>query len=141
MSSQPPSPHEPTLIGKVFALREVRPFDRLSDGELTLLAETARPLAYAPAAQVHVGGVPLNRLLVVVGGKVRDGSGRPAGPILGVSSLLNRAPSQPLAADPSEGARLLEISGRHFFTLAKECPGFVLGLLELGECGVREGAP
>lgn len=126
---------EPTLVQKLFALRAVRPFDRLEANEAVLIARVARPRAYAPGAAVHPGGLPLTRLLVVTGGALRDGLGGAVGPIVGVRSLLHDAASPPLTADPDAGAQLLEISRRHFYTLARECPAFVIGLIELGAQG------
>ncbi|HEX3730512.1 MAG TPA: hypothetical protein VHV47_11950 [Opitutaceae bacterium] len=128
---------EPTLIQKLFALRAVRPFDRLEANEAVLIARVARPRAYAPGAAIHPGGVPLTRLLVVAEGTIRDGLGGAVGPIVGVRSLLHDTVSAPLTADPAAGANLLEISRRHFYTLARECPAFVIGLIELGEQGHR----
>jgi CRP-like cAMP-binding protein len=133
--------YAPTLVGKLFALRQVRPFDRLTDAELTLLAEKAQPRSYPPGVAVHAGLEPLLRLLVVVDGELVNSAGDPAGPILGVASLLNHTAVGPIVAGPAAGARLLEISGRHFFTLARECPEFVIGLLELGAQGARIPAP
>ena len=52
-----------------------------------------------------------------------------------MGSLVSDRPAPRLLADPADGARLLDISKRHFFTLARECPEFVLGLIELGEEG------
>lgn len=135
MSAAPPAAYAPSLIEKLFALRRVQPFDRLPPDELALLAEVARPRNYGPGEPIHPGGAPLARLLVVVGGRAVDAAGATAGPIAGAASLVSNLPAPLLAADPVAGARLLDISKRHFFTLARECPEFVLGLIELGEHG------
>jgi signal-transduction protein with cAMP-binding, CBS, and nucleotidyltransferase domain len=135
MSTAPATVYAPSLIEKLFALRQVQPFDRLPPDELALLAEVARPRSYAPGEVIHPGEVPLTRLLVVVGGRAVDAAGVGAGPIAGLASLVNNLPAPRLAADPGAGVRLLDISKRHFFTLARECPEFVLGLIELGEHG------
>jgi signal-transduction protein with cAMP-binding, CBS, and nucleotidyltransferase domain len=135
MSAAPAPAYAPSLIEKLFALRRVQPFDRLPADELALLAEVARPRAYAPGEVIHPGEVPLGRLLVLADGRAVDAAGAAAGPIAGVGSLLNNVPAGRLAADPVAGARMLDISKRHFFTLARECPEFVLGLIELGEHG------
>ena len=129
------SSFSPTLVWRMFALRRIQPFDRIAPDELTLIAEMARPRAYPGGAPLHSGALPLGRLIVVVGGAVVDAAGRPAGPILGADSLVRRRPVPQLLASPGEGACTLEIGRRHFFTLARECPEFVLGLLELGAQG------
>ena len=135
MSAAPSPVYAPTLIEKLFALRHVQPFDRLPPDELALLAEVARVRNYAPGEPIHPGGAPLSRLLVVVGGRAVDAAGAPAGPIAGAASLVSNLPAPRLLADPAAGAQILDISKRHFFTLARECPEFVLGLIELGEHG------
>jgi signal-transduction protein with cAMP-binding, CBS, and nucleotidyltransferase domain len=135
MSTAPVTVYAPSLIEKLFALRQVQPFDRLPPDELALLAEVARPRSYAPGEVIHPGEAPLTRLLVVVGGRAVDAAGVAAGPIAGLASLVANLPAPRLAADPTAGVRLLDISKRHFFTLARECPEFVLGLIELGEHG------
>jgi signal-transduction protein with cAMP-binding, CBS, and nucleotidyltransferase domain len=135
MSAAPTPAYAPTLIEKLFALRRAQPFDRLAPDELALLAEVARPRTYAPGEVIHPGEAPLLRLLVLAGGGWAVPAGAAAGPIAGVASLLHNGPAPRLLADPAAGARLLDISKRHFFTLARECPEFVLGLIELGEEG------
>jgi signal-transduction protein with cAMP-binding, CBS, and nucleotidyltransferase domain len=135
MSSAPLAVYTPSLIEKLFALRQVQPFDRLPPEELALLAEVARPRHYLPGEAVHPGDAPLTRLLVVAGGRVVDDAGAAVGPIVGLASLVNNRTAPRLLADPAAGVRLLDISKRHFFTLARECPEFVLGLIELGEHG------
>jgi signal-transduction protein with cAMP-binding, CBS, and nucleotidyltransferase domain len=135
MSAPLAAAYTPTLIEKLFALRQVQPFDRLPPDELALLAEVARPRSFAPGEIIHPGEVPLPRLLVVAGGRALDEQGAAAGPILGVGSLVRDRPAPRLLSDPGQGVRLLDISKRHFFTLARECPEFVLGLIELGEHG------
>jgi signal-transduction protein with cAMP-binding, CBS, and nucleotidyltransferase domain len=127
--------YAPSLIEKLFALRQVQPFDRLPPDELALLAEVARPRSYAPGEMIHPGEAPLTRLLVVVSGRAVDGVGEATGPILGMASLIKDLPAPRVLADPGAGVRMLDISKRHFFTLARECPEFVLGLIELGEHG------
>lgn len=130
-----------SVIERVFALRGVQPFDRLPPDELALLAEVAKEKDYPPGAVIHYGDTPLVRLLVLAGGRMLDAQGAAAGPIVGAASLLRNVHGPALTADPAGGARLIEINKRHFFTLARECPEFVLGLIELGEHGAPASAP
>jgi signal-transduction protein with cAMP-binding, CBS, and nucleotidyltransferase domain len=134
-------PFAPTVLGRLFALRSVQPFDRLHASELVLLAEVTEPRSYAPGENIHPGHDPMSYLLVVVGGRALTADGTEAGPILGVSSLLNNLPPPHLVADPATGVQALAIAKGHFFTMSHECPRFILGLLELGEHGVRVTAP
>lgn len=133
--------YAPALLEKFFALRAVQPFDRLPPDELTLLADVARPRSYVSGAILSGQAGAADRLAVVVEGRAVDEQGRPLGPILGVRSLLGLAGAPRASADGPAGARVLEITKRHFFTLAHECPEFIVGLLELGEGGRTAPAP
>lgn len=141
MTADAATPFAPSVLGRLFALRSVRPFDRLQASELVLLSEVAEPRSYAPGENIHAGIEPMTSLLVVVGGRALTGDGVEAGPILGVSSLVNNQPPPHLVADPVAGVQVLAIAKGHFFTMSHECPRFILGLLELGEQGARPPVP
>ncbi|HEY3754815.1 MAG TPA: hypothetical protein VGL42_01575 [Opitutaceae bacterium] len=131
----------PSVIARLFALQGVRPFQLLPPDELAIVAEVARPRDYAPGEMVAPGGLPLTHLLVVIAGRIQAPDGSPLGPIVGVASLLRDLSFPRLDAAAPSGARTLQISKRHFFTLARECPEFILGLLEIGEAGAYVEKP
>lgn len=116
---------------RITALQAVRPFERLTNQEIKLLAEIAKSRTVDPGEIVHPGERPLNALYVTIGGTlVREDDGRVAEPLNGVTDLLTYDPSPALRAG-EKGARLLTISHGYFFTLVQECPEFLLGLITL----------
>jgi len=137
MSDDAATAFSPSVLGRLFALRSVQPFDRLQASELVLLSEVAEPRIYAPGDDITTGNEPMASLLVVVCGRALTVDGTEIGPILGVASLVKNQPPPHLVADPNAGAQVLAIAKGHFFTMSHECPQFILGLLELGEQGVR----
>jgi signal-transduction protein with cAMP-binding, CBS, and nucleotidyltransferase domain len=125
-----------TPADKMALLARVAPFDRLRPNELAVLAEAVQVRAFAPAAEVHAGGTePPRKLLVIIGGAVRDDAGTAVGPIHGLASLFDGRPVRRLVADGQSGAEVLTINRHTFFTLAHECPEIVRGFLELGPAG------
>jgi signal-transduction protein with cAMP-binding, CBS, and nucleotidyltransferase domain len=115
-----------------FSLKLTPPFDRLSDGELILLANLALERRYDPSAVVCQGGQPLRYLYVTVGGRLWMGGADldpwPLPAVVGYESLLfNRAIAADLFADPQDGAICLLFRKETFFTMAYECPALILG--------------
>lgn len=116
---------------RIAALQAVRPFERLTDQEIKLLAEIAKSRTVAPGEIVHPGERPLSALHVTIGGTlIREDDERVAEPLNGVADLLTYDSSPALRAGPN-GAKLLTISHGYFFTLVQECPEFLLGLITL----------
>ncbi len=120
-----------TVFRRMLALRTIPPFDRLSEAELTLIAEVAEPRLATPGEIVHLGGAPLSCLWVTVAGSLVREDGTAAERVNGLSALLSNALTPELRAGP-EGARILVLTKGYFFTLTRECPAFVLGLLTGG---------
>jgi len=115
----------------IAALRAVRPFERLTDQEITLLAEIVETRSFGPDEMVHPGERPLHALYVTVAGRLmRQDNLTFAEPLNGLSDLLTYEPSPALRAGEA-GARVLVISQGYFFTLLRECPEFLLGLISL----------
>jgi signal-transduction protein with cAMP-binding, CBS, and nucleotidyltransferase domain len=125
-----------TLSEKIFALKSVRPFDVLRDGELALIAQEARVRQYGASEIVANADKPIRRLHVVTNGDVRRLAGGEALPVFGVKPLLfNQGADEPLAAGV-DGATCLTIKRGNFFTIANECPGLIVGFLDLAEQGL-----
>jgi signal-transduction protein with cAMP-binding, CBS, and nucleotidyltransferase domain len=124
-----------TLSEKIFALKSVPPFDVLRDSELALIAQEARVKQYAPSTAVSNADRPIRRLHVVTQGEVRPAAGGDALPVFGVKPLLfNQNAEEPLIAGV-DGATCLTIKRGNFFTIANECPGLIVGFLDLAEHG------
>ncbi|GAB1488827.1 hypothetical protein MASR2M8_12740 [Opitutaceae bacterium] len=120
-----------SVFSRMLALRKIPPFDRLSEAELILIAEVAELRLFEPGQIAHNSGSPLGCLWVTIAGELIAEDGRPAGQINGLSALLANALTPGLRAGPA-GAEILVITKGYFFTLTRECPAFVLGLLTAG---------
>lgn len=126
-----------SILNRLLALRSVAPFDRLSPAELTLIAEIAEPHQAEPGETVHAGSTPLTALWVTIDGSLIMADGRTAAALVGVPALLTNAITPQLLAGPN-GVRWMTISKGYFFTLTRECPAFVFGLLTGGPASGRD---
>ena len=118
-----------TLPEKIFALRRLPLLADLSDGELAVLAEASVERRFAAGETVCAAGRPPAGLLFVCAGAVTDGDGVEAGGAAGAAALLfDRPPDAGLVAGPA-GAQCLQIARSDFFTLVRQCPAIVVGLL------------
>ena len=119
-----------TLPERIFALRSLPALASLDDIELAVIAEAARERAYAPRALVCPAGRVPARLLFVCAGAVVDAEGRAQGCVPGASALLfNRPLAQAWTASPEHGAQCLQLSRSHLFTMIRQCPTFLVGLM------------
>jgi hypothetical protein len=118
------------IVQRLFALRGVGPFQRLEDTELLLIARHARPRAFAPGKVVLAAGALAEAIFVQTAGGAETG-GRAAPLIFDASGLLfGLATRADYVAGP-EGLSALMIAKPHVFTIARECPEFVVGLRDL----------
>ena len=124
------------VVQRLFALRGVGPFQRLEDTELLLIARHARVRSVAAGKLVTPKGVAPDALFVIVaGGAVADGA--PAPVVFDAPGLLfGLATAADHLAGP-EGLEALVIAKPHVFTIARECPEFVVGLRDLAERSAR----
>lgn len=113
-------------------LRAVQPFPRLDDLELLLIARHVRRRRFPPGRVVLAAGAVAEQLFVSVAGGARvDGVAAPA--VFDAPGLLfGLAAAADHVAGP-EGLTALVIAKPHVFTLARECPEFVVGLRDLAE--------
>jgi len=117
-------------VRTLFALRGVEPFSRLDDLELLLIARHARRRDFAPGRVVLAAGAVAEHLYVTIEGGAVSG-GAPAAPVFDAAGLLfGLAAREEVAAGP-EGLSALVIAKPHVFTIARECPEFVVGLRDL----------
>ncbi|HEY0646341.1 hypothetical protein [Phenylobacterium sp.] len=120
------------VVQRLFALRGVGPFQRLEDTELLLIARHARARSFAPGKLVLPAGVVPEALFVTVeGGALADGV--PAPVVFDAPGLLFglATPAEHVAGP--DGLEALVVAKPHVFTIARECPEFVVGLRDLSE--------
>lgn len=116
-------------VRRLFALRAVAPFDRLEDAELLLIARHARRRDFEPGRVIASAGTVAETLFVTVeGGALAAGAAAPT--VFDAPGLLfGLATPADIVAGP-EGLGALVIAKPHVFTIARECPEFVVGLRE-----------
>lgn len=121
-----------TVIERFFKLRDVAPFDRLYDSELSLIAGAAVQRTYAPGHVIVSSGKLLKALFIVVDGCLEDSEGRRLPQVFSPEFLLMGIPAEgDIKASAEQGATCLLISKGHFFTMLYECPALALGFSEL----------
>ncbi|WP_293905426.1 hypothetical protein [Phenylobacterium sp.] len=119
------------VVRTLFALRAVEPFARLDDLELLLIASHARLRTYPPGRVVLAAGTVADALFVQVEGEALAGAA-PAPAVFDAPGLLfGLAARADHVAGPA-GLSALLIAKPHVFTIARECPEFVVGLRDLG---------
>jgi len=114
----------------LFALRAVEPFNRLDDLELLQLARHARMRSYPPGKVLLPQGAVADLLYVVVEGQAQAGEAQ-SPPIFDAPGLLFGLAAAADYAAGADGLTALVIAKPHVFTLARECPEFVVGLRDL----------
>ncbi|WP_138921262.1 Crp/Fnr family transcriptional regulator [Novosphingobium pentaromativorans] len=122
------------VVAEALALAACPPFDRLTETELLLVASHARRFEYEPGETVLAGGAVAQRLVAVVGGSVVV-EGRQAPAVFDAPSALFGLPTRADYIAGGRGAQVLCLARPHLFTIARECPDFVVGL-----AAIRAGA-
>ncbi|TAJ73447.1 MAG: Crp/Fnr family transcriptional regulator [Phenylobacterium sp.] len=119
-------------VQRLFILRAVGPFQRLEDAELLLIARHARVRTFPPGKVVIAAGVVAEAMFVAPLGGVEVGGA--AAPVVfdAPGLLFGLAARADYVAGP-EGVEALVIAKPHVFTIARECPEFVVGLRDLAE--------
>ena len=117
-------------IRNLFALRRLEPFRRLDDNELLLIAQHARFRTFAPGRVVIPAGVVADALFVRLRGEVAFAAA-PAPAVFDAPGLLFGTPALADYVAGPEGLGALVIAKPHVFTIARECPEFVVGLRDL----------
>ncbi|MBX3485387.1 hypothetical protein [Phenylobacterium sp.] len=124
------------VVRTLFALRGLEPFSRLDDAELLLIAAHARLRSYPAGRVILPAGQVAEVLVAQLSGAARAGEAA-APPVFDAAGLLfGLAAARDYVAGP-EGLEALVIAKPHVFTIARECPEFVVGLRDLAE---RAGA-
>lgn len=111
----------------LIALRKTAPFDTLAEGELVLVARQVRFRRFDPDAVLLPAGGVADMLFVVIEGEALTDSG-PAPTLFDASSALFGLPVRSDYRAGPEGVGVLCLAKPHLFTIARECPDFVVGL-------------
>ena len=109
-------------------LAAITPFDRLTEHERAAVFAVMRQRQYAPGEIVLEAGSQPSQLAVCVAGELSDARGT-VGPVFDAPALLfGLAVAADCRAGP-DGATVLLLARKHLFTLARECPDFIVGLV------------
>ena len=118
------------VIDRMAALAAVAPFDRLTEHELLMVAQHVRPHHFEGGAMLIEQGHVADMLYVVVGGVAMAGAKR-APALFDAPSLLFTLPvAHDYRAGPG-GLDALCLAKPHLFTIARECPDFIVGLIDI----------
>ena len=114
---------------KLYALQGSPIFQGLDESEILLVAEVAQLRSFAADAVICSVDADSLRLYIPIRGGGFFESGRPAGKVFDVPSLLfNDVMIEGIRAG-SEGCDCLTISKGHFFTLLSECPSILVNMM------------
>jgi hypothetical protein len=117
-------------VQRLFALRAAGPFQRLEDAELLLIGRHARPRTFAAGKVVIARGATPEALFVVTAGSATTG-GAPTPVVFDAPGLLFGLAASSDYVAGADGLQTLIIAKPHVFTIARECPEFVVGLRDL----------
>lgn len=119
------------VVQRLFALRGVAPFHRLEDAELLLIARHARPRVFGAGQVLIAAGAVAETLFVRIEGGAQAGDAA-APAVFDAPGLLFGLATRVDYVAGTEGLSALLIAKPHVFTIARECPEFVVGLRDLG---------
>jgi hypothetical protein len=114
-------------VRNLLALRRVAAFDMLSDTELLLVAGQVRLRHFAADTVLLAAGTVADMLFVVIEGQALTDRGA-APQVFDAPSALFGLPARSDYRAGPEGIAALCLAKPHLFTIARECPDFVVGL-------------
>jgi len=117
------------VMEKLYALQRSPIFHGLDESEILLVAEVAQLRSFAPGSIICSVDSDSLRLHIPIRGEASYESGRPAGKVFDVPSLLfNDVLIEGIRAGDT-GCDCLTISKGHFFTLLSECPEILVNMM------------
>jgi CRP-like cAMP-binding protein len=120
------------VIERLLALQAAPPFRALDPAELLLIASHARFREFDAGQLILKAGAVSDTLYVRAAG-VATAAGRPAPAVFDAPGLLfGLAASADHIAGP-DGFRALVLAKPHVFTIARECPEFVVALRDTAD--------
>ena len=117
-------------VERMLALAAIAPFDVLKESELLLVAQQTHPRRFAAGETIVPAGHLAEAMIVVISGEA-DSAGRSVPPVLGAPSILFGLPVTHDIRAGEPGVEALCLAKPHLFTLARECPDFIVGLAAL----------
>jgi hypothetical protein len=120
-----------TIIDKLLALRALPPFDQVREAEIVLIAGVCQPRQYAPHAIVCSPEKRLQKLHIVIGGRVAGEKTPGDLKIIGAPQLLYHLTCVDTYRAAEDGATCLLINKGNFFTIVNECPSLITGFMAL----------
>jgi hypothetical protein len=119
-------------VRTMLTLRAIAPFDTLTESELLCIARHVRFRRFEPDAVLLPAGSAGDLLFIVIEGEVLRGD-HAAPPIFdAASALFGLIVRDDYRAGPA-GAGVLCLTKPHLFTIARECPDFIVGLIGMLE--------
>ena len=123
-------------VKRMLALSAISPFGVLKESELLLVAQQAIPRRFAAGETVFPRGQVADVMVIVLSGSAHAG-GQALAPAIGAASILFGLPLEEEIVAGQDGIESVCIAKPHLFTIARECPDFIVGLaaLETQEAG------
>lgn len=118
------------IIDRMTALAATPPFDRLTERELLMVAQHVRPRHFGSGAMLIEQGHVADMLYVVIAGSAMAGAER-APALFDAPSLLFTLPTAHEYRAGAHGLDALCLAKPHIFTIARECPDFIVGLMDI----------
>lgn len=117
-------------VERMLALAAISPFDRLKESELLLVAQQTHSRCFAAGETIVAAGHLAEAMIVVISGQA-ESAGPKLAPIIGAPSILFGLPVAHDIRAGQPGVEALCLAKPHLFTLARECPDFIVGLAAL----------
>lgn len=116
-------------IENVFALSQIKPFDALTESELLLIGQHVRLRSYDPGASLIKNGNVAEVLFIRLKGDLAD-HGVHTPDVFDAPSVLFGSPARRDYSAGPTGIQVFGLTKPHLFTIARECPDFIVGLAE-----------
>lgn len=121
-----------TISERMFQLRSIAPFDRLSETELAIIAESAVERIYEAGKRIASMDKPAQALIITLQGNLANSEGKRLPDVMSPEALLTGTPFPcDVFASHKEGAVCLLINKGHFFTILYECPALASGFIDM----------
>ncbi len=118
-----------SIIENLFKLSRIKPFDELTESELLIVSQHVRSRSYGAGDPLIKTGDVSDLLFIRTDGDISDG-GNQTPDVFDAPSVLFGSPVRRDYVAGPDGLQVLCLSKPHLFTIARECPDFIVGLTE-----------